>query len=342
MQPLARYHEIYDTTPRRLAAPAIDNPHIWGVWRSALSTRLRELLGISAPSPAALNPSAEAPTSHSGYRREFVTFESRPGETIPAWLLVPDGPAGPRPAVIAVHGHGTGVDDIVGINPDGSQREEPVGYHQNFAVSLCRRGFVVLAPEVLGFGRRRDPEDVAADPGQSSCYNASLWGMMLGRPLLGRRVADISRSLDYLATRPEVDQERIGIMGISGGGMVTLFSAALDERLQAMAISGYLSTFRDSILSIRHCLCNYVPGLLAEAEMYDVAALLAPRPLVIEAGIHDPIFPIDSVRRSYEQVRRSYELLGAEERLASDFFAGDHRISGAVAYDFLWRWLGEQ
>jgi hypothetical protein len=124
--------------------------------------------------------------------------------------------------------------------------------------------------------------------------------------------------------------------------MVTLFSAALDERLQAMAISGYLSTFRDSILSIRHCLCNYVPGLLAEAEMYDVAALLAPRPLVIEAGIHDPIFPIDSVRRSYEQVRRSYELLGAEERLASDFFDGDHRISGAVAYDFLWRWLGEQ
>jgi dienelactone hydrolase len=340
MQPLARYHQIYEGEPRRFAAPTGENPHLWAVWRSALSTRLRELLGLGAIPPAALDARAEAPTSHRGYRREFVSFTSEPGVTVPGWLLVPEG-EGPRPAVIAVHGHGTGVDDIVGINPDGSEREEPTGYHQNFAVSLCRRGFVVLAPEVLGFGRRRDPEDVAADPGQSSCYNASLWGMMLGRPLLGRRVAEVSRALDYLATRPEVDTARVGIMGISGGGMVTLFSAALDERLQAVAVSGYLSTFRDSILSIRHCLCNYVPGLLAEAEMYDLAALLAPRPLVVEAGIHDPIFPISSVRHSYEQVQRAYALLGAEDRLASDFFEGDHRISGAVAYDFLWRWLGQ-
>lgn len=342
MQPLALYHEIYDDVPRRLAAPATADPQAWDEWRAAGRGRLRELLGLGPPSPAPLEAHAGATTSHKGYSREFVTLQAGPDVTIPAWVLVPEGAQGPRPAVIAVHGHGNGVDDVVGIDPDGSERDEPIGYHQNFAVALARRGFVVIAPEVLGFGRQRDPADVAAGPGQSSCYNAALWGMMLGQPLLGRRVADIGRATDYLATRPEVDAARIGVMGISGGGMVALFAAALDERLRAAAISGYLSTFRDSVLSIRHCLCNYVPGLLAEAEMYDVAALLAPRPLVVEAGTHDPIFPIDSVRYSYDRVRRSYALLGAEERMASDFFDGDHRISGAVAYDFLWRWLGER
>ena len=339
MHPLARYHEIYDTVPRRLAAPTGADPQEWAAWRAALVARLHGVLGLQTPQTAPLDARSETPTSHRGYRREFVTFAGGPGAEVPAWLLVPEGASGPRPAVIAVHGHGTGVDDIVGINLDGSERDEPVGYHQNFALALCRRGFVVLAPEVLGFGRRRDAEDVAAGPGQSSCYNAALWGMMLGRPLLGRRVADTMRAVDYLATRPEVDAARIGIMGISGGGTVALFTSALDARLRAIALSGYLSTFRDSILAIQHCLCNYVPGLLAEAEMYDVAALLAPRPLVVEAGIHDPIFPIDSVRHSFEQVRSAYTLLGAADRLASDFFEGDHRISGALAYNFLWRWL---
>src|SRR3712207_9278492 len=98
--------------------------------------------------------------------------------------------------------------------------------------------------------------------------------MMLGRSLLGRRVWDTLRAIDYLQTRPEVDAERIGIMGISGGGMVTLFASALDERLRAAVISGYLCTFEGSIMSIYHCLCNYVPGLLQDAEMYDIAAML--------------------------------------------------------------------
>ncbi|MBC8076857.1 MAG: acetylxylan esterase [Chloroflexales bacterium] len=339
MQPLTRYHELYDVVQRRFATPTTADPPLWQAWRTAFVAQLRARLALDTPTPATIDVQAKPPTTHPGYHRQYITLTSAPGEPLPMWLLVPEGATAARPAVIAVHGHGYGVDDIVGINADGSERNEPVNYHKDFAVALCRRGFVVLAPELLGFGRRREASDAGVSPEQSSCYDAALWGMMLGQPLLGRRVADIMRALHYLATRPEVDQAQIGIMGISGGGMVALFAAALDERLRAIVISGYLSTFRDSILAIRHCLCNYVPGLLADAEMYDVAALLAPRPLLIEAGIHDPIFPIAAVRDSFARIGRTYALLGAEERLGSDFFDGAHQISGALAYDFLWNWL---
>src|SRR4029078_967353 len=95
---------------------------------------------------------------------------------------------------------------------------------------------------------------------------------------------------------PQVDPARIGIMGISGGGTTTLFTAALEDRIKAIVISGNLNSFRDSILAIRHCECNYVPGILQVAEMGDIACSLAPRPLLVESGTEDLIFPIETTK----------------------------------------------
>lgn len=339
LRPLASYEVAYDMTPRAYAAPTTPDRELWMQWRSGFTQRLQERLGAFPGARTTLSVRTGRVSQHAGYRREYLEFESEPGVTVPAWVLIPDGLRAPAPAVVALHGHGYGVDDIVGINADGTDRSEPQGYHKDFAVALCRRGFVVIAPELLAFGRRRERKELAQEPGLASCHDAALWGLMQGRTLLGRRVWDVVRMIDVLEARPEIDPRRIGVMGISGGGMVALFSAALDDRLRAAVISGYLCTFRDSILSIDHCLCNYVPGLLQDGEMYDIASLLAPRPLLVEAGTQDPIFPIAAVRASYAQVQHSYALLGAEERLDADFFEGDHQISGAKAYDWLWRWL---
>ena len=121
--------------------------------------------------------------------------------------------------------------------------------------------------------------------------------------------------------------------------MVALFSAALDQRIACAVVSGYLNTFRDSIMAIDHCLCNYVPGILQYAEMADIAGLIAPRPLLIESGERDPIFPIAATRHALEELNRIYSVFGAPERLAADLFEGEHRWSGAKAYDWLGRWL---
>jgi hypothetical protein len=124
-------------------------------------------------------------------------------------------------------------------------------------------------------------------------------------------------------------------MGISGGGLHTMYSTCLDERIKACVISGYYSTFKDSIFAMHHCACNFVPGLADFGEMYDLVGLIAPRPMLVEAGDHDPIFPIEAVRESVEKAHKVYAVFGAEDHVETDYFEGRHQISGRKAYDFL-------
>jgi len=145
--------------------------------------------------------------------------------------------------------------------------------------------------------------------------------------------------VDYLQTRPDADINRLGAMGISGGGMHTFFSTCLDTRIRACVVSGYFSPFKNSIFAMHHCTCNYVPGLYLFGEIYDMAGLIAPRPMLIEAGSRDPIFPIDAVKESVARARAVYNVFGAQDAIETDYFEGRHQIGGARAYDFLWEKL---
>ncbi len=339
LHPVALYESIYANEPRTFAIPLTAEPVEWEPWRVAFRCALRDRLGGFPSQQTAIRYRAASPTRHPGYQRQYIEYESAPGVTVPAWLLIPEGRTRAGPAVIAVHGHGYGMDELVGINLDGSERAEPQGYHQDFALALCRRGMVVLAPELRAFGRRRERKDQDSGPTSSSCTETAWWSIMLGKPLLGSRVWDVLQAIGLLQRLPEVDGQRIGIMGGSGGGAVTLFAAALETRLRAAVISNYFCTFRDSILAIQHCACNYVPGLLEDAEMYDIAALIAPRPLLVQAGTEDPIFPLQGVLKAYERVHEAYIAQGAAGRIEKDVFVGGHQMSGAKAYDFLRHWL---
>jgi hypothetical protein len=124
-------------------------------------------------------------------------------------------------------------------------------------------------------------------------------------------------------------------MGISGGGMNTFFSACLDPRIRACVISGYFSTFKDSILAMHHCTCNFIPGLAQFGEMYDLVGLIVPRSILVEAGTRDPIFPLRAVRASVNRARQVYSLFDAAGEVETDFFEGRHHISAARAYTFL-------
>jgi len=100
-------------------------------------------------------------------------------------------------------------------------------------------------------------------------------------------------------------------------------------------VSGYYSTFRDSILAMSHCACNFVPGLAEFGEMHDLSGLIAPRPMLVEAGSHDPIFPIRAVRTGVAKARSVYDVFGARNDVRTDYFEGRHQISGRKAYNFL-------
>ena len=218
---------------------------------------------------------------------------------------------------------------------DGKMRARLGGYQKDFALQCVKRGYAVLAIEQFGFGHRRDEAARKVGPDKSSCQPSAGAALMVGQTMTGWRVWDAMRSVDYLLTRPEVDPERIGVMGISGGGTTTFFSAALDERFKAAVVSGYFNTFRDSSLSIGHCMDNYIPGVLRYAEMYDIAGLIAPRALFVESGAQDRLFPIGATKFAVQKARGVFRVLGAEDQLGLEVFEGTHQFHGVGAFDFL-------
>lgn len=310
-------------------------------WQSEARSALAQTLGFRDSPPVDPRPQVIERVDRGDFVREKILIQTAPGVEMPVYLLLPKGVDRPLPTVLAFAGHGYGAKDIVGLWEDGSERENPDGYHADFAIALCRRGFAVAAPEISCFGERQTDFSYLTT-GQSaptSCTHTAMLAFHLGGSVVGMRVRDGRRLVDYLEGRPECDTARLGAMGISGGGMHTLFSAAVDTRIRAAVISGYYSTFQHSILAMSHCACNFVPGLAQFGEMYDLVGLLAPRPLLVEAGTHDPIFPVDAVRRSVARAQEVYRIFGAGP-VQTDYFEGRHRINGQRAYDFLAEQLG--
>jgi len=294
-------------------------------WQLELRLRLAELLGgLEEPSPFVAG-GEEEPVSGEGYCLRKVRFATRPGLEAIGYWLEPDGP--PRASMLCLPGHGQGVAAIVGLE------EEP--YQANFALQCARRGYRVLALEPIGFGERASSR---AGDLPWSCDVDAKTALMLGESLLGWRVYEALRSADWLLAKP--DSGRLGVMGISGGGTVALWAAALDERFSAATISGAFCTYRKSILAIDHCLDNFVPGVLPWIDMPDLAGLIAPRGLFVENGTEDPIFPIDGFDEATAEASEMYADFGCPEQFSSERFEGGHEFRGESAFHFLDRVLG--
>jgi dienelactone hydrolase len=228
------------------------------------------------------------------------------GTEIPAFLLRPDPAASTGAGVVLVAGHGRGIDDMV--------RQDPVDeYHDGLAHKLVQAGLTVLCPEMVSFGRRRVPRPENTppyEPTENSCGIDAARHLLHGTPVMGRRVADARAAVQALRHVPGVDPHRVAVAGGSGGGAVALLLAASDPSVSAALVASYFCSFEASIASIRHCPCNIIPGLLPELEMADIAALIAPRPLVLEAGERDHIFPIAATRAAFARLAPAWQTQG--------------------------------
>ena len=334
---LAWTRKRYEEMPRRLRFQAKDRKGA-ETWQKSLRDKLTELMG-GFPRRTALRARVLEGREFPAYTRDTVVFESRPGLGVFGYLLIPKAKTGPHPIVVSVPGHGRGADDIVGIDEKGRDRTEKVPYAYDYAIQLVEHGMAAFAIEPLGFGCRRDPDSRKKGLGTSSCQPSAGAALLFGETMIGWRVWDVLRSLDYLATRKELDISRAGCMGISGGGMVTAFAAALEPRIRAAFVSGYLNTFRDSILSISHCIDNYIPGILQWCEEPDVVGLIAPRPLWCESGEKDPIFPLPAFERAFGEVRKVYETFGVPDLCGREIHTGAHVFSGRQGLPFLVKYL---
>jgi len=336
--PVAYTLDLYAAAPRRLRFQARTRSEA-EAWQQQLRSKLTELVGGFPAERPPLRPMALETRTFPGYRREKIVFDSRPGVSVLAYLLLPDSAPKPAATMICIPGHGRGVDDIVGIDERGADRTDKAGYQHDFAIQAVEAGMAAVAIEPMAFGCRRDTITARKGLTTSACQPTAGGALLVGQTMLGWRVWDVMRTLDYIATRTELDSSRVGCMGISGGGTVTLFSTALDARIRAAFVSGYLNTFRDSVGSLSHCIDNYVPGILNWAEMHDVAGLIAPRPLFVESGEKDDIFPIRASIESFTRAREVYNVFGVQDRIEQEVFPGEHSFWGKRGLPFLARHL---
>jgi dienelactone hydrolase len=302
-------------------------------WQRTLRESLMNLLAVHPVAEHEVSGEVLSERDMGDYVRRYVRITSRDGVLIPAYLLVPKGPAAARPAVLCLHGHGPGKVVPTDFGQDVHGQPVTVAGERDFAVQAVQAGYVALAPDLRGFGELMLEDDLAAQRG-NSCQQLAARALMVGRTLLGMRVLDGISCVDWLQTLPEVDPARILCTGQSGGGTATLFTTALDTRFAASAPSCYFCTFEHSIMAMSHCDCNYAPGLLNLCEMYDIAGLLAPRPLLIIAGEHDPIFPLAGVKLAYEKVQQMYAAAGAPDQVELYIGPEDHRYYKARVWDF--------
>jgi hypothetical protein len=118
-----------------------------------------------------------------------------------------------------------------------------------------------------------------------------------------------------------------------------MYTAALDERIRVAVISGYFDSFKDMLIDAGCCPCQYIPNLLRYAELTDIVSLIAPRPVLLEVGMQDPLYTQEVVQPEYHKVERVYRLLDVPDRLDLDLFVGAHRFSGQKAFDWVDHWL---
>jgi dienelactone hydrolase len=321
----------------RLAATAHEDPLPEGdpaALPQWLAGRRQRLLELMAPWPTEvpLNTEVLESTQCDGYRRESIVFDTEHDMSVPAYLLVPDDRTAPGPAVLACHGHGPGKSQAVGL-------EFTDAPNSDYALQCVREGYVVLAPDLRCFGQRLDwnPDDHYA------CDTNLVHASMAGWNPLTQNVWDLQRALDVLGAHPLVDATRIGMIGLSYGGTVTLFTAALDQRVAAAVVSGYFSSWAVSHrMPWNMCGSQMTHGLLGRLEHEDLGALIAPRPLLIETGTEDPLFPLASATEAVRRTRLVYDFEQAGDRLVHDVFAGEHQWHGTEAWSFLRTWLSHE
>ncbi len=329
----ARASEGYETRKRGESVTA---------WGRRARGKLLQVLGIDGKPKKKPPVRIVEQVQCDGYTRHRGYMIAADELAVPFYLLSPDPkPRGKVGLCLAIHGHGPGKAIPVGIATDEEGRKLLAQGDRDYAVQAVKRGWITIAPDLRGFGELMFRQDVAME-WLRSCERAAPRAAQLGKPLMGQRASDIMQFVDYALSRKDIDPRRIVITGNSGGGMMSLFTAAVDRRITAAAPSCYFCSFASSIMAMRHCNCNYVPNLQNVAEMSDIAGLIAPRPLLIIAGTKDPIFPIDAAREGFAKVQKIYAAAGKGDNVELYEGPGSHRYYADRVWDFFAEKLAEK
>lgn len=315
----------------------------WQRWASQLRAELLASLG-QMPPRVPLNPQILVEWREDGVIKQRLIFDVEAGLSVTAYLFRPDNVDGPLPGILACHGHGPfGKEPVMGNESSPELKANISVHHYDYGWQMAKAGFAVMAIDFRGFGERDDrrkPHFHDVTWGRDQCNVHALREELLGRTLLGMNLYDAKCALDYLAQQSFIDPGRLGVMGLSFGGTMATWIALADERIKAADIICYSARFADfAMRAADFCGSQITPGLYALCDVPDLQGLIAPRPLLVEIGVHDEIFRIDSAMSCYHEVEKIYAAAGAPEKLELDLFAGGHRWGGNTSVEFFRRSL---
>ncbi|MBI3920567.1 MAG: acetylxylan esterase [Armatimonadetes bacterium] len=277
----------------------------WGRARDRLRQQFRKSLGLRPwPKRTPLRPHLFGETNRDGYKVQRLTFESRPGFVVTANLYIPQPlePGSRVPAVLCPVGHWP------------HSKAQPVV--QARCIGLAKLGFVAMTYDPFGQGERAVPGN-----GHDEYWKAAPAGLNN----MSFMVWDSMRALDYLLSLPFVDSLRVACTGASGGGLNTLYLSAIDDRIKVSVPVVYLTSF-EAFLNTRigHCPCSHLQGLAGFADMGDLAALVAPRPLLAMSARRDGMFTVPGAEAAVAEAEPVYQLYGARDNLGLQVFDCQH------------------
>jgi dienelactone hydrolase len=320
----------------RLAAeidPALSyRGQVVGTWQADLRSVLEQLLG-EAPTELALGVDTLWKRDFELGSIEKLVLRTQPGASMPAYLCVPHRGTPPYPLFICLQGHTTGMHNSIGVSRWDERTPIHVPGDRDLARQCLARGIAALCIEQRALGERSEQANPWQQLAWHECTEATMQALLLGQTLIGQRVLDVRRGLEFLAARDMFDMERVGIVGQSGGGTTAIYSAALLSGIKIAVVSSAFCTFRESLLPRVHCPDNYIPGIMRYCEMGDVLGLFSPRPVVVIGGREDPIFPFAGFERAATQLRRIYAAAGAEEYCRVIATSGGHRFYAREAWE---------
>jgi dienelactone hydrolase len=327
---------LYAAQPRRLAFHAQTLAE-FEMWQSTLRLELGRLLGLQGRSHVPGAAEKLQVIERETYIEEKYSLNVGEHSRAPLYVLVPRQPPPFKP-ILVFHGHDASVQSILGNYPTVESARENLAANNNYAQALAQAGYLVCAIEQRGLGERLTRQTgEAALP--RSCRHLAFEYLMRGRTLLGERCWDGMCAIDYVINRPDVQAGTLGCTGHSGGGTTALWLSALGARITTTVVSGYFCSFKDSVLAMPHCECNYVPGVLDLVEMGDLAALIAPRPFCVIHGARDPIFPVPATVAQFGTVRRAYQLHDRVEACSLAIHGGAHAYDHRLSQAWFAQWL---
>jgi cephalosporin-C deacetylase-like acetyl esterase len=284
--------------------------------------KLLALIGGLPARPSSIETKQFGTLSGSGFRIEKLAYESLPGFWVTANLYLPANGNGPFPAVLLAPGH----------EATGKQSQ------YSWGVNFARNGIMALAIDPLGQGERLqyfDPERKASTIGGSTGEHgeANIPAMLIGENIARYFINDSMRGIDYLVGRKDVDANRIGAFGCSGGGTSTAYLAALDDRLKAVGVACYITSFQELLPSATGAqeAEQSIPYFIEQGlDFGDWVEAFAPKPYAIISTTND-MFPFEGARHTYDEAKRIFGIYGAEDQLQWITGPGGHGNLGPIS-----------